>query len=793
MRKLYLCIILTLPITVFAQNPCNQTQVTLSSQADVDNFPSQHCSQVCSLTITGDDITNLDSLYVVQSVGRLVITFNPMLTDIEGLSNLATIENACSSTGMEISNNNLLPDLNGLSSLEKIVGPVLISGNTMLSDLTGLSSLSDIDALTIGSNASLQNLNGLEALTAIDGHLVIESNPALTNTNGLLNVTNVKGGVFVTLNDALTDLNGLQNLTTVLYNLSISNNDDLNSLQALSNISHIGQFTPSGASLEVLNNHSLTSLNGLQGLDSIPGTATIEGNDALLNLDGLASLTSLDPAIGDSYNTGIRIARNNSLTDISGISAVQTLGRGRSAYLEIVSNASLTALDTLSLNAITGSLGSRLMINENGSLKDIDGLGNLTTVTSGLGSLIQISNNASLQNINGLSNVAFLTSSRGGTLTITNNTELDQFCGLYNLFRNKGIGYGCSAPECYSTAGVTITGNEFNPTPEEIEAGGPCGAVAAQPINLVFTQVTSDGMRVTFNRGAYANGYVVLMKSYGPSAPHDLPQDGTTYHVGQVIGSSSIVVDAGSDTTFVVSGLEPSTPYYFDVFAFKNVGGTKDYLTIHPLEGSKSTTTANTVANTLSFSDVTDESITVALIDAEPGSYIALMKAFSSPSPVDEPQHGVEYHVGNTIGSSTIVVNIGDGSGFTVHGLNPNVKYYFDIYQYDATTFTYASAPSKGNQMTSESGQNLFAYPNPFEVATTIPFVVSRAQSDVQVSIFDSMGREVSLLMAGSFDRGRHEASWDGADKSGKRVVAGVYIYSVKSDGGVVTGRVSVR
>lgn len=780
MKKIYLCLILTLPAFAFAQSPCDQTQITLSSQVDVDSFPWHHCSQVCSLTITGNDITNLDSLYVVESVGRLVITFNPVLTDISGLSNLASIQNSCGATGMEISNNNLLPDLNGLSSLEKIVGPVAITGNTMLNDLSGLSSLSDIDALTIGSNATLDNLNGLDGLSVIDGHLIIQSNPALTNTNGLSHVTRVNGSLFIGSNDALVNLNGLANVTTVQYQLSINNNADLTSLQALSNINHIGQFTASGSSLEVLNNEALTSLDGLQGLDSIPGTATIEGNEVLINLDGLSSLKTLDAPIGDSYNSGIRIASNNSLNDISGIASVQSIGHGRAAYLEIISNASLTDFDSLSLNTINGSLGSRLMINGNG-ITDVDGLSSLTTVSGGLGSLVQLSDNASLQNINGLSNLSYLMSSRGGTLTVTNNTELDQFCGLYTVIHNHN-----------NIITTTITGNQRNPTTQEIEAEGPCGAITTQPTNLVFSQVTSDGMRVRFNRGAYASGYLVLMKSFGPAAPEDVPQDGTTYNVGQVIGSSSIVVHTNSDTTFLVSGLEPSTPYYFDVFAYKNAGGAKDYITINPLEGTQSTTTATMMANTLSFSDVTDESITVELDDAEPGNYIALMKAFSSPSPVDVPEDGTEYHVGGTIGSSTIVVNIGDGSAFTVNGLMPNVKYYFDVYKYDATTFAYATTPAKGNQVTSEAGENLFAYPNPFEITTTIPFVVSKS-SDVQVSIFDSMGREVSVLTAGSYDKGRYETSWDGFDKNGKKVVAGVYIYSVRSDGGVVTGRVSVR
>jgi hypothetical protein len=790
MKKIYLCIIFTLPIFAFAQSPCNDTQVTLSSQAEVDSFPSQFCNTLCALTIQGDDITNLDSLYVLQSVGELRITFNPVLNDIGGLLNITTIGTTCFRSGMTIEMNNVLSNLDGLSSLTSIAGTFYLNDNTMLSDLNGLSNLTDIDALSINSNASLQDLDGFSGLTYLTD-LAISNNPGLTDLNGLSNITSIGGAVSISYNDGLTSLDGLMAVTRIDQFLSIHHNADMTSLVGLSNINHIGQFSASGMSLEVSYNDALTSLNGLQGLDSIPGTATIEGNASLLDLDGLSSLKTLD-AVGDSYNTGIRIAGNSSLTNISGIASIQTIGKGRAAWFEVVSNDALTTIDSIGLKAINGYLGSRLLINGNEHLADIDGLLSLERVSSGMSAVVQIDSNPSLQNLDGISNLNAITSAQGGTLTITNNTELGSFCGLYTVFHAKGI--NCGSTQCYSTMGVTISGNERDPTPEQIEAEGPCGATLGQPSGLVFSQVTSEGMHVRFSRAAsFANGYLVLMKSHGPSAPNDVPQDGVTYHVGQVLGSSSIVVSVNADTTFVVSGLIPSTPYYFDVFSYRVTENGIDYLTINPLEGSQSTTSGTALESSLTFTDVTDASISVMLDSAEPGNYIALMKAFGYPSPNDVPVDGTEYHVGGTVGSSTIIVNIGDGSVFTVNGLMPDVTYFFDVYRYDPSTFTYEPGPAKGSQATNESDESLRAYPNPFDVTTTIPFVVSQEEATVQVAIYDAMGREVNVLAAGSFAAGRHEASWDGFDKFGRRVTAGVYIYSVRSDGGVVTGRVSVR
>lgn len=792
MKKFYFCIFIILPLISFGQSPCSDTQVTLSSQADVDAFPSQHCSTLCSLTIQGNDITNLDSLYVVQKLTLLHINFNPELTNIDGLRNLSSIEGNCTLSGVMVEGNNMLSNLNGLSGLTNIHGVLRLNSNTMLSDISGLSNVTYVNDIDIESNASLENLDGLEGLAEINGNLTISGNPGLQDLNGLSHVTSVAGEVFVEYSDVLTTLDGLSALTSIGGRLSVLWNPDLTSITGLSNLVKVGQFSASGESVSISFNEALTSLEGLHGLDTIPGVLTIEGNETLLDLNGLSALRSLHRADGESYNSGIRIASNTSLTDISGISNVEVIDNGRACYLEIISNEALTTINALRLTAIRGNIAATLRISDNGKLAGIDGLSSLEQINAGLSATVEMAHNPALQNIDGLSGLSNVSSSRGGTVTIAYNPMLGRFCGLYTLFHSKGI--GCGSPECYDTSGVWFDGNERNPTPEEIEEEGPCDATSTQPTGLVFSQVTSEGMRVKFNRASgFVSGYVVLMQAYGPAAPENVPQDGTNYHVGQVLGHSSIVVHVSSDTTFVVSGLIPATPYYFDVFSFKTSENGNDYLTAGPLEGSQSTTAQAMFTSTLSFSDVTDESMTVMLDKPEAGRYITLMKAFGYPSPNDVPVDGTEYHVGNTIGSSTIVVNIGDGSAFNVNGLMPGLTYYFDIYRYDASSLTYETTRSQGSQATEQSNEDLRAYPNPFNVTTTIPFVVSDVQENVQVSIFDSMGREVNVLMSGSFAAGRHEASWDGYDRDGRRLGAGVYIYSVKSERGVVTGRVSLR
>jgi hypothetical protein len=793
----------TLKSPAFAQSPCDATQVTLASQEEVDRFPSQYCSTLCSLTISGSDISNLDSLYVLETVGELIIQYNPVLSDIGGLANITALAGSCSSTGLFISGNNLLGNLDGLSSLTSVSGAVHIESNTMLWNLDGLSNLTAIGALheyslQINNNASLEHIDGLGGVTEAPGAVAIMGNPGLQNINGLHSLTQVGPSLVILGNDALSNLDGLSALTTVKGYVIIQNNNALVSIAALSNLSTIGQWVTSSMSLVISYNDVLTTLNGLQGLDTIPGTLDIVSNASLADINGLSSIKAVWKE--GSLNAGITIAGNAALRDISGLSGLTVIGNARGSYLQIESNPVLEEIDLQSLTTVQADLSTTVMINDNAGLRNVDGLGSLREVRGGFAARVEITNNRSLQNIDGLSSLNTLATAREESLVITDNAALDRFCGLFTLFNNRGI--GCGSPECYNTGGVVIERNERNPTVEEIEAEGPCEEPASQPTNLVFSRVTSEGMNVTFNHApTFASGYVVLMKTYGPPAPENVPQDGTTYRVGQVLGSSSIVVHAGRDTSFVVSGLIPSTPYYFDVFSWKATENGNDYLTVNPLEGSQTSVGQVALKAALSFSAVESERMTVVIGGAGQGNYLTLMKAFGYPSPNDMPVNGRKYNVGSTVGSSTIVVNKGDGSPFTVTYLLPNTQYYFDIYSFDPVTLIYEPAPRQGSQATAAEGsvarmiasEELLPYPNPVESSTSIPFRIAGPASTVNVVIYDLAGRQVDVLVSGSFEAGIHEASWDCADSEGRRVQPGMYVYSVRSEGGVVTGRLSVR
>ncbi len=72
-------------------------------------------------------------------------------------------------------------------------------------------------------------------------------------------------------------------------------------------------------------------------------------------------------------------------------------------------------------------------------------------------------------------------------------------------------------------------------------------------------------------------------------------------------------------------------------------------------------------------------------------------------------------------------------------------------------------------------------FPNPFNPSTTIAYELPQG-APVKLGIYDVSGRLVRLLRNGSFENaGRHEATWDGRDGSGRMLSAGVYVYRLEA------------
>ncbi len=70
------------------------------------------------------------------------------------------------------------------------------------------------------------------------------------------------------------------------------------------------------------------------------------------------------------------------------------------------------------------------------------------------------------------------------------------------------------------------------------------------------------------------------------------------------------------------------------------------------------------------------------------------------------------------------------------------------------------------------------AYPNPFNPSTTIRFDLPVA-TDMQLAVYDLLGREVTRLVNGHLEAGYHQQVWNGRDRDGREVPSGIYFVLV--------------
>jgi subtilisin family serine protease/PKD repeat protein len=92
---------------------------------------------------------------------------------------------------------------------------------------------------------------------------------------------------------------------------------------------------------------------------------------------------------------------------------------------------------------------------------------------------------------------------------------------------------------------------------------------------------------------------------------------------------------------------------------------------------------------------------------------------------------------------------------------------------------------SKVDEIPDASIPNSFAlspnYPNPFNIKTTINFQIPIV-SEISLTIYDILGREVRNLVNKNYKAGYYHVVWDGLDNNGSEVSSGLYLICFKSN-----------
>ena len=241
-----------------------------------------------------DSLTGLDGLSSLTEVqGDLAIRYNDALTNLDGLSGLETVGG-----NLNIWDSASLTSINGLTNLVSIGGnlSVLRNENPAFTDLDGLSALTTIQGALILETLELSDLSGLSNVNQIAGSFLINDIWSLNNIDGLAALTAVGGDLKIT-STGLLQLDGLSSLVSVgglvrLHTNSLANLDGLQNLVSV------------GGSVVIAYNQ-IDDVDGLRGLTQLPDSLTIENNDELQNVDGLAGLESIGGYLSVSNNVAL--------------------------------------------------------------------------------------------------------------------------------------------------------------------------------------------------------------------------------------------------------------------------------------------------------------------------------------------------------------------------------------------------------------------------------------------------------------------------------------------------------
>ena len=361
-------------------NGLNNLQRIGNGISILNNYELQDISALQAVTDFNGDIRiseshsleSLNGLNNITSTYDITIQHNSILTNLEGLNGLQTVENM-----INIEVNAQLQNLHGLNNLTSS-NIFHVSDNFSLESLSGIENLTEVVVIYLSNNTILNNINGLQNIDAEEiENFIIQSNPMLSdcaiyslcefldlniglasivsNAAGCNSVMEVQtactffsclsdGITFTTQSDIDNFLINYPNCTQIGGDVIIQNSTNITNLDGLANITFIG------GSLIIDNNTSLVVLsdsddsqpgfviNGLSNLTSITDDLIIKNNSNLSNLNGLSALSFVGGII--------HIEGNNHLTSLTGINSV-----GASSFddLIITNNSSLSLCEVESI------------------------------------------------------------------------------------------------------------------------------------------------------------------------------------------------------------------------------------------------------------------------------------------------------------------------------------------------------------------------------------------------------------------------------------------------------------
>lgn len=235
-----------------------------------------------------------------------------------------------------------------------------------------------------------------------------------------------------------------------------------------------------------------------------------------------------------------------------------------------------------------------------------------------------------------------------------------------------------------------------------------CTVPSVQASSLVFSNVTTSGMDLSWTNG---NGTNVLVVAKQSTSTLTDPTVGTSYTAnvtfgsGSQIGTGNYVVYNGTGNSVSVAGLLSGVTYNFAIYAYNLAGNCYN---VTELSGTQATlnicTPPTTQATNILFSGVTTSSMNVSWTNGNGNAVLVVAKLSTStitdPTLLSSYTANAVFGLGSQIGTGNYVVYNGTGNTVAVTGLSPNLTYNFAVYTYFSGTNCYNLVELSGTQST---------------------------------------------------------------------------------------------
>ena len=211
---------------------------------------------------------------------------------------------------------------------------------------------------------------------------------------------------------------------------------------------------------------------------------------------------------------------------------------------------------------------------------------------------------------------------------------------------------------------------------DEIKLSGTQAGAVANPSNFTASAGGTDNIDLSWDKNAAGDN---VMIAYNTSNDFGTPSDGTTYSVGDNIGSATVIYN-GSGTSYNHSGLSANTTYYYKAWS---VDGSTNYSS--GVTTNATTAKAEPTNHVTNFSATADGAYKINLSWTEndgavaPDGYLIIASTGTVTDPTDGTDQDDDTDL--TDGDGNVKVDHGTTS-YSFTNCSASTTYNFKIYPY---------------------------------------------------------------------------------------------------------------